>query len=257
VADGSDGARREQGGRGHFATTHWSLVLAAAGPETIASREALAALCRVYWYPLYAYARRFGYPVEHSEDLVQSFFVHVLEKHSLEHARSERGRFRSFLLTSFKHFAVNEYDRARAAKRGGGEPLAALDVSSGERRYSLDARDDVNPEVIFDRGWAMTVIDRVQLRLRSSFVRSGKGALFERLRDFVMDDGADTPCRDIGAALGMSEGAVRVAVHRFRRRFRDVLREEIQQTVANGEEIDDEIRFLLAAIGDVGPRRRF
>lgn len=244
------------GGRGRFATTHWSLVLAAGGPDTPVSQEALATLCQQYWYPLYAYVRRNGYPGDQAEDLVQAFFVRLLEKHSLRHARAERGKFRSFLLTAFKHFVVNEYDRARAAKRGGGVPIAAFDVSSGERLYALEPRDDVTPESLFERRWAQTLVERVQVRLRGVFVRAGKGAMFEHLKDSVTGDENELNGREIAAALGMSEGAVRVAIHRLRRRFRELLREEIRHTVEDPAEIDEEISFLLATVSASGAGRR-
>jgi RNA polymerase sigma factor (sigma-70 family) len=237
-------------------TTQWSLVLRAGGPSTPASHDALATLCQTYWYPLYAYARRCGHGVEEAEDLVQAFFVRILEKHALQHVNPERGRFRSFLLASLKHFMLNEYDRARAAKRGGGKPIETIDVSGAEGRYAFEPRDDANPEILFERQWALTVLDRVQARLRSVSMRSGKAQLFEQLKDFVTGEETDIPYREAGESLGMSEGAVRVAVHRLRRRFRDRLREEIEQTVADPAEVDDEIRFMLVTLATaVGSRR--
>jgi RNA polymerase sigma-70 factor (ECF subfamily) len=243
------------GGSRRFATTHWSLVLTAGGPRTAASSEALGTLCQTYWYPLYAYARRFGNGVEESEDLVQAFFVRLLEKEALQHADPERGRFRSFLLASLKHFMVNEYNRARAAKRGGGQPMVAIDVSGGEGRYALDPHDEANPEKLFERQWALTVLNRVQARLRSVSMRSGKAQLFEQLKDFVTGEETDIPYREAGQSLGMSEGAVRVAIHRLRRRFRDLLREEIEQIVADPSEVDDEIRFMLVTLASAAEWR--
>jgi RNA polymerase sigma-70 factor (ECF subfamily) len=248
--------RAAPGGRGRFATTHWSLVLAAGGPRTPGSHDALATLCRLYWYPLYAYARRNGQPPDHAEDLVQAFFVKLLEKHSLQHARAERGRFRSFLLASFKHFVVNEYDRERAAKRGGGERLIALDVSTGEPRYTLEPRDEMTPETLFEQQWARALVERVQVRLRGVCMRAGKGALFEQLKDCVAGDETDRQCHDFAAILDMSEGAVRVAIHRLRRRFRDLLRDEIRHTVEDAAEVDDEIDFLLTTLASAGSGRR-
>jgi RNA polymerase sigma factor (sigma-70 family) len=239
-------------GGGGFATTHWSVVVAAGGPDTALARAALETLCGLYWYPLYAYVRRNGYAADRAEDLVQAFFARLLEKHSLRQASAERGRFRSFLLVSFKHFLVNEYDRARAARRGGGERIASLDITRAEGRYALEPRDEVTPETLFERRWAQTLIERVQVRLRSTFVRGGKGALFEHLKGFTTGEDSDVPCREIGIALGMSEGAVRVAVHRLRRRFREVLREEIQHTVGDPGQIDDEVSFLLKTVAAIG-----
>ena len=231
-------------------------MLTASGPRTRASHEALGTLCQTYWYPLYAYARRFGHGVEQAEDLVQAFFVQILEKQSLQHANQERGRFRSFLLASLKHFMVNEYHRSRAAKRGGGQPIETIDVSGAEGRYALEPRDEANPERLFERQWALTVLDRVQARLRSASTRTGQATLFEQLKDFVTGEETDIPYREAGESLGMSEGAVRVAVHRLRRRFRDLLREEIEQTVADPAEVDDEIRFMLATIATAAGSRR-
>ena len=250
------GEVNEPRGRRRFATTHWSLVLTAGGPTTPASHDALGTLCETYWYPLYAYARRFGHGVEEAEDLVQAFFVRLLEKQALQHANPERGRFRSFLLASLKHFMLNEYDRARAAKRGGGRPIESLDVSGAEGRYALEPRDEANPERLFERQWALTVLDRVQTRLRSVSMRSGKAQLFEQLKDFVTGVETDITYSEAAQSLGMSEGAVRVAIHRLRRRFRDLLREEIEQTVADPAEVDDEIRFMLVTLATAAGSRR-
>ena len=230
--------------------------MTACGPRTPASHDAMGTLCQIYWYPLYAYVRRFGHSVEASEDLVQAFFVRILEKDTLQHADPERGRFRSFLLASLKHFMANEYNRARAAKRGGGEPIASIDVSGAEGRYALEPRDEATPERLFERQWALTILLRVQARLRSVSIRSGKAQLFERLKDFVTGEETDIPYREAGESLGMSDGAVRVAIHRLRRRFRELLREEIEQTVADPAEVDDEIRFMLATLATAGGSRR-
>jgi DNA-directed RNA polymerase specialized sigma24 family protein len=243
------------GGRARFATTHWSLVLAAGGPDTAGAHDALATLCRLYWYPLYAFARRHGQPPDRAEDLVQAFFVKLLEKQSLQHARAERGKFRSFLLASFKNFVVNEYDRARAVKRGRGDPSVALDVSSGELRYALEPRDEATPEVLFEQQWARALVERVQVRLRAICTRGGKGALFEQLKDAMVGEETDRQCRDFALVLHMSEGSVRVAIHRLRRRFRDLLREEIRHTVEDPAGIDEEIDFLLSTLAAAGARR--
>jgi len=235
-------------GRNAFATTHWSLVVAAGGPKTSESSAALETLCRIYWYPLYAYVRRFGYDVERAEDTVQGFFLHFLQHQSLLSARQDRGRFRSFLLACLKHYMANEHDRVSAVKRGGGQPLASLDVGSGEGRYALEPRDDTSPETLFERRWAVTLVDRVHIQLRTTLVRSGKGALFEQLKDHVTGVETDVSYKHIGAAVGLSEGAVRVTVHRLRRRFRELLREEIRQTVSDPAEVDSEVDFLLGVL---------
>ncbi|HMC78901.1 MAG TPA: hypothetical protein VKH34_17250 [Vicinamibacterales bacterium] len=246
-----DETDRPEADRGRFATTRWSLVLAAGGGAAPGSEEALATLCRQYWYPLYAYSRRGGHPHDRAEDLVQAFFVKLLEKQSLQFARAERGRFRSFLLVSFKNFVASEYERERAAKRGAGHPVTSLDVSSGESRYALEPRDGVTPEVLFERQWAHALVDRVQVRLRTVFVRAGKGAVFEHLKGCVTADD-DLDYREIAASLGMTEGAVRVASHRLRRRFRELLRDEIRHTVDDEQGIDEEVTFLLAALATTG-----
>lgn len=239
-------------GPNRFATTHWSLVVAAGGLQTEASAAALEALCRIYWYPLYAFVRRFGYDVERSEDSVQAFFLHLLEHHALASARSDRGRFRSFLLGALKHFLANEYERTRALKRGGGVTVTSLDVASAEGRYALEPRDEASPEALFERRWAVTLVDRVHLRLRTALVRSGKGAIFEQVKDHITGDGADISYRDLATRAGLSEGAVRVMVHRLGRRFREVLREEIRQTVNDPTQIDGEIEFLLSVLSRSG-----
>jgi DNA-directed RNA polymerase specialized sigma24 family protein len=241
-------------GRDRFATTHWSMVLAAGGPRTRESAAALETLCQIYWYPLYAFVRRFGYDVAHAEDSVQAFFVHLLEQHSLGSARQDRGRFRSFLLGALKHFLANEYDRARAVKRGGGLPHSSLDVASAEGRYALEPRDEATAETVFERRWAATLVDRVHLRLRTTLVRSGKGALFEQLKDHITGVETEVPYRDVGVATGLSEGAVRVTVHRLRRRFRELLRDEIRETVSDPAEIDSEVEFLLRVLSRTGAR---
>jgi RNA polymerase sigma factor (sigma-70 family) len=233
-----------------FATTRWSVVLAAAA-RSQHSDEALTTLCQIYWYPLYAYVRRRGHDVADAEDLVQAFFMRMLERDALRLADPERGRFRPFLLVSLKHFLINEYDRAHAAKRGGGIPALHLDFAMGEGRYALEPQDALDPERLFERRWALTVMQRVHVRLRSVCARAGKRALFEALKDYVASDGENIPYREAAATLGMSEGAVRVAVHRLRRRFRDLLREEIEETVSDRADVDEELRFLLVTLSDV------
>jgi RNA polymerase sigma factor (sigma-70 family) len=237
----------ERGGR--FLTTHWSLVLAAGAKPTPRSRDALAALCEQYWYPLYAFLRRQGHSAEDAQDLTQGFFARVLEKGWLQDVRPERGRFRSFLLASLSHYVSNERDRARALKRGGPLPPLSLEIETAEGLYQLEPRDDLTPERIFDRRWALTLLDRVLARLRAEFHDRGKGALFETLKVFLDGERTDESYKEVGAALGMSEGAVKVAVHRLRRRFRDIVRDEIAQTVETPDQIDDEIRHLFESVG--------
>ena len=232
-----------------FVTTRWSIVVAA-GARTAASEEALATLCRTYWYALYAYVRRCGYDVEQAEDLVQGFFLRVLDREILRHAQPERGRFRSFLLASLKHFMINEYDRARAAKRGGGVAPLTLDITAAEGRYALEPKDALDPERLFERRWAQTLLRQAHVRLRGACVRSGKARLYDQLEPFVSGDDEGVPYRDIASALGMTEGAARVAVHRLRRRFRDLLREEIAHTVDGDAQVEEELRFLRQTLAD-------
>jgi RNA polymerase sigma factor (sigma-70 family) len=235
--------------RAHFATTHWSMVVAAGDRATPRSQEALSRLCEAYWYPLYVYVRRWGHGADEAQDLTQEFFARLMEKGYLRQADPQRGRFRSFLLAALKHFLANERDRAGAQKRGGGRPPLPLEIENAEGRYSLEPADPETPEKIFERRWALTLLDKVLSRLRDEYHRAGKGALFDLLKDLLTAGKAGEPYARLGAELGMSEGAVKVAVHRLRRRFGELLREEIAQTVADPQDVDDEIRYLFAALG--------
>src|SRR5687768_11269610 len=251
-----DHSRASPAGPRHFATTRWSMVLAAGGcagggtaPAAPQAREALAWLCRTYWYPLYAFVRTRGHPPEESQDLTQGFFARLLEKNVLQAADPDRGRFRSFLLASLKHFLANEWDRARAAKRGGGEPAVSIeiDVEDAERRFEREPADVVTPERVFERNWALTLLDTVLADLQAQYQRDGKGDLFERLKGYLSGGAEGTSYADTAAAAGMTEGAVQVAVHRLRKRYRDLLREHIGQTVASPGEVEEEIRDLFKA----------
>ncbi len=240
----------EPGRRGHFATTHWSLVLAARGDNTSPdAHQALATLCEAYWYPLYAFIRGRGYGVEDAQDLTQAFFGRLLEKQTLQHADPARGRFRSFLLTSFKNFAANERDRQIAGKRGGAAPVLSLEIERAEGRFQMEPPDDETPERIFDRRWALALLERVMLRLRDEMeARSDRPSLFDRLKNYLTGDDPQLSYAETATELGMSEGAVKVAVHRLRRRLRDLVRDEIAHTVASPDEIEDELRHLWASI---------
>jgi RNA polymerase sigma-70 factor (ECF subfamily) len=231
-----------------FATTRWSLVLAAGRGDAPEAQAALAALCEVYWYPLYAYVRRSGHPADEARDLTQEFFARLLEKHYLRAADSERGRFRSFLLTAFKRFLAKERHRARALKRGGGRRMLSLDFEQGESRFRLEPATDITAETIYERRWALTLLDRVMDRLRDDFERAGKRDDFDRLKVFLTGEAAAPNYREAAAELGTTEGAVKVAVHRLRRRFRDVVLAEIAQTVTAPEDVDEELRYLFEAI---------
>ena len=233
---------------GRFATTRWSLVLAAGQKTSARSAEALAGLCEMYWYPVYAFIRRQGYRAEEGADLTQEFFTRVLEKHYFHDADPGRGRFRAFLCAAVRHFLSNERDRARALKRGGLQPPISLDVETAEGTYQLEPRDDLTPEKLFDRRWALTLLERVLAHLRDDHVSAGKGELFDHLKGFLTGDSAGIPYDDVAKALGMTVGAVRVAVHRLRRQFRDTLMREIAETVSDPAEIDAEIEYLLKAV---------
>jgi RNA polymerase sigma-70 factor (ECF subfamily) len=231
-----------------FATTHWSLVLAAAHGRRPDARAALATLCETYWYPLYYYVRRRGYRAEEALDLTQAFFATLLEKESLRVADPERGRFRSFLLASLNHFLANEWDRARARKRGGGRKAISMDVDDAERRYLREPADNLTAQKLFEREWALRLLKRVLADLRRECARDGKERLFDRLKGFLGGEAPGASYSHVGAELGMTEGAVKMAVHRLRRQYRRLLRARIAQTVASAEEIDDEIRQLFTAL---------
>jgi RNA polymerase sigma-70 factor (ECF subfamily) len=235
---------------GRFATTRWSLVLAAGQQTNVRSTEALTSLCEMYWYPVYAFIRRRGYQAEDSADLTQEFFARVLQKNYFHDADQARGRFRAFLCASIRHFLSNERDRARTQKRGGNQATTSLEVVTAEGRYQLEPRDDLTPEKLFDRRWALILLERTLTRLRDEHVMAGKVELFEHLKGSLTGDNAAVPYRDVAKALGMTEGAVKVAVHRLRRRFRDTLVEEIAETVSDPADIDAEIGYLLRAVSE-------
>jgi RNA polymerase sigma-70 factor (ECF subfamily) len=236
-----------------FATTHWSIVLAAGRNVSPQAKQALSALCQLYWLPLYSFLRRIGCTPEEAQDVVQGFFARLLEKGDLAQVSPERGRFRSFLLAAIRHFLANERDRARAIRRGGRRTAFSLDRDAAESRYAAEAADAETPEAMFDRQWALTLLARVQDRLREEFTSAGKAQRFNQLHPLLDGDSAGS-YREAATALGLSENAVMVAVHRLRQRFRELLREEIAHTVAAPEQVDEEIRDLFAALR--GPVRR-
>jgi len=225
------------------------MVLAAGEAGSPRSRQALAALCEAYWFPIYAFIRRQGYAAEEARDLAQGYFLKLLEKGYLRDVRRKVGRFRSFVLVSVKHFLSNERDRERALKRGGGKVSISLDVDAAEGRYTIDPADDaLTPDKLFERRWAMAVLESAMARLNDEFARSGETRRFERLKLYLTGEEPAVPYRDVAGELGLSESAVKVAVHRMRLRFGQVLREVIAQTVANPLETDEEIRYMLSAL---------
>ncbi len=225
-------------------------MLAAGSRSTPCADVALEELCRTYWYPLYAYVRRHGHSREDAEDLTQAFFARFLQKNYLEKLRSERGKFRAFLLASLKHFLANEWDRARRQKRGGGIPPLSLDWQDADTRYQIDPADHLSPDKIYDRAWAVALLEQVISRLRKESAADGKALLFDRLKPFLMVGRNEIPYTTAAAGLDMTEGAVRVAVHRLRRRYRELLREEIGQTLSDPAQVEEEMRALFSAFAD-------
>jgi RNA polymerase sigma-70 factor (ECF subfamily) len=230
-----------------FATTRWTVVLAAGQRAAPEANAALEELCRTYWYPLYAYVRRRGNSREDAEDLTQAFFARLLEKDYLEGVTSERGKFRAFLLMAIKRFLANEWDRAHAQKRGSAAPLS-LDWQDAESRYQIDPADNLSPDKLYDRSWAVTMLERVITRLRDESATEGKGGQYELLKPFLMFGKSEIPYSKAAVALGISEGAARVAVHRLRRRYREILREEIAQTLSDPGQADEEVQALFSAL---------
>jgi RNA polymerase sigma-70 factor (ECF subfamily) len=233
-------------GRSQFPTTRWTLVVAAGDSDRKEARSAMVSLCENYWYPLYAYLRRCGYSRDRAQDLTQEFFIRVLEGRYLDRADPEKGRFRSFLLTSLKFFVADEADRDRAHKRGGGM-VVPLEFSSAEERYQREPADDETPERIFERRWALSVLDRVVERLRNEFVQHGRSEHFERLKVLLLGQ-SDAPYAALAREMKTSEGALKVAVHRLRKRYRELFRQEIADTVADPAQVESELRFLAGAL---------
>jgi RNA polymerase sigma factor (sigma-70 family) len=244
----SQGDDRDSDGASWFQTTHWSLVLAAGHDSTPDAQDALAGLCHVYWYPLYTYVRRRVGNVHDAQDLTQAFFARFLEKEYLGDVDPKRGKFRSFLLASMKHFLSNERERARAQRRGGGRTCLSLDFEDAESRYRLEPADMMTPERLFERRWALTLLDLVVKRLEQEFIDAGKRDLFTGLKPFLTSAPDGPSQREVAAELGMSEGAVKAAAHRLRQRYRTVLRDEIAQTVTGPDEVVQELNDLFEAV---------
>jgi RNA polymerase sigma-70 factor (ECF subfamily) len=231
-----------------FATTHWSVVLAASQSTDAQASEALEQLCRTYWYPLYAYVRRRGYNPEDAEDLTQEFFARFLAGNILARVDRERGKFRSYLLGALNHFLADAWDHTHRVKRGGGQAVQPFDVRSGESLYMLEPVEELTPDRLFDRRWALTVLDQVIRRLRQEYEQSDKGRLFEKLSAFLPGDAEADSYGELARELGMTEGTVRVAVHRLRRRYGELFSAEVAHTVSSPAEIHDEMRYLLGAV---------
>lgn len=235
----------ESESRRTFPTTRWSLIVECRRTPNPDCRTALETLCAAYWFPLYVYARRQGASVENAQDLTQGFFARLLEKHYLNDFDRERGKFRTFLLSAFRHYITNERDRDRSQKRGSGQVLIPLDVQDAERCYRLEPSHNVTPEKIYERYWAMVLLERALTRLKAE---AGSSAHFDSLRVFLTGASSVASYKELAETLGSTEGALKVAVHRLRRKFGELLREEIADTIARPEDADDELRYLLSVL---------
>lgn len=231
-----------------FVTTRWTVVLSAGHKSSPHSDRALAELCQTYWYPLYAYVRHRGHSKEDAEDLTQAFFARFLEKNYLEGLSAERGKFRAFLLASLKHFLANEWDKSQTQKRGGGALHLSLDWQSADERYHLDPPAPTSPDHLYDRDWALALLERVIARLREECANDGKAELFEQAKDCLLVGEAAIPYAEAAEKLRLNQGAVRVAVHRLRKRYRELLRDEIAQTLSDPAQVKEELRSLQAAL---------
>ena len=235
-------------GRAVFATTHWSVVVEAGQNESPKASEAMARLCETYWYPLYAYVRRKGYPAHDAQDLTQEFFARLLSRNYVTGADRRKGKFRSFLLGALEHFLAREWRRSHAEKRGGGRAPFSLDEMGAENRYLLEPSHELTPAKLFDRRWATTLLEQAMARLKEECLAEGKSALFEKVKPLLSGDSADLSYAEMARSLDMSEGALKVAVHRLRQRYGELVRAEIEQTVVSPEDVEQEMRYLLATL---------
>ncbi len=233
-----------------FTTTHWSVVLAAGQSGHPQAEAALADLCRIYWYPLYAYVRRRGYEPADAEDLTQGFFLHLIQGNAVARADRHKGRFRTFLLGALNHYMADAQDRAKTQKRGGGCPQISIDAAEAEERYRLEPVDAWSPDRLFERQWALALLDQVFQRLERAEDEVGRGEVFERLRQYVVLAGSDQPYAEVAQALGMTVEAVKKAVQRLRRHYQQFFRDEICQTVDNPTEVDAEIHYLCESMAE-------
>jgi RNA polymerase sigma-70 factor (ECF subfamily) len=234
---------------GWFAATRWTVVLAAGGSHSSRAQAALAQLCRTYWYPLYGYVRRRSGSVEDAEDLTQEFFARMIERQTFAAADPERGKFRSYILTALKNFLATEWHKAQAQKRGGGREILSLDLAAAARRFDQEPADTASPDRLFDRQWALALLNEVLARLEAEYRDDGKGELFAALKETLIGARAAQPYAALGVRLGLNENAVKVAVHRLRRRYRALLEAEIAETVASPVEAAEEMQHLLRVLG--------
>jgi len=231
-----------------FATTHWSVVLTAGRGDTPGAQHALARLCQTYWYPLYAYVRRRGYAPHDAQDLTQTFFARLLEHQSLTRADPDRGRFRSFILSAMNHFLISEWKRGMAQKRGGGSLTISLDLAAAEERFDLEPADPSAPDQLFEKQWALTLLAEVLNRLEGEYQSEGKIELFAGLKQTLTGSRESQPYAELSPLLGMNESAVKVAVHRLRKRYRELIRAEIANTLDQSEDVDGEMQHLFKVL---------
>jgi len=244
----STGATAAESPGARFLTTHWSVVLAAGRSDSTRAQSALARLCQTYWFPLYAYVRRRGHSPHDAQDLTQAFFAQLLEHQSIACADPVRGRFRSFLLSLLDHFLAHEWQKARALKRGGGQQILSLDLAMAEQRYDLEPADTSSPDKLFDKHWARALLEEVLNQLEAEYQQAGKAELFAALKQTLTGTRESQPYAVLAGRVGMTEAAVKVAVHRLRKRYRELLRAEIANSVADPEQAEDELRHLFAAL---------
>src|SRR2546422_4378518 len=231
-----------------FATTHWSVVVAASDQNSPEKVDALEKLCRAYWYPLYVFIRRQGYDPPDAQDLTQGFFTRLLEKNYLAQADRQKGRFRSFLLAALKHFVSDEQDKAKAQKRGGGQALISLDDQTAEKRYRVEPADIMSAEKLFERRWALTLLEQARARLRDEYVTAGNAEFYDELKVLETGEKSMVTYAELAVRLGTTESAIKSAAPRLRRRYAELVREEVAHTVNSPSEIDEEIRYLIAVI---------
>lgn len=239
-----------QSDSGRFATTRWSVVLSAGSPSSPHYQEAISTLCQTYWFPLYAYLRRQGCTTHQAEDHIQAFFAQMLEKGYLERVEANGGKFRSFLLVALKRFVADQRDRDRAIKRGGGHKKLDIDLGSAEDRYASEPATDLSPERIFAKAWALAVLDRTMVQLELEYKHLGKQELFDYIKVYLGGETHTVPYKQVAEDLSMSEDAVKMAVYRLRKYYRELLRAEIAQTVASQDQVEEEIQNLFVALGD-------
>lgn len=233
-----------------FVTTQWSVVLSAGRSDTTRARAALESLCQTYWYPLYAYVRRRGHSPEDAKDLTQEFFARLLEQQSIANADPERGRFRSFMLGAMNHFLATEWAKLQTQKRGGGQKILSLDLVAAEQRFDLEPANNATPDKAFDKQWAASLLNEVLNRLEDAYRRDGKESLFMGLKQTLLGTRESQPYATLAKRLSMNEGAVRAAVYRLRKRYRELLRDEIANTVSSPEEVNEELRYLFKISAD-------